>query len=136
MLCEWCGHTHPREALCERRPKWSRRGFLALFGAGIAGIAAGGLGNITLPVGLCGRDPIRLSLCDGGRVLYSRIVVPWSGRRVLSETFRGSHGDKINRVRLEMPAFGVVQRVDADVHPIVIAGGGDSVTVNWPVTII
>lgn len=36
-LCEWCGGTHPREALCTQRPKWSRRGFLALCGIGIAG---------------------------------------------------------------------------------------------------
>jgi hypothetical protein len=40
MLCEWCGHEHARDALCTSRPKWSRRGFLALFGAGVAGLAA------------------------------------------------------------------------------------------------
>jgi hypothetical protein len=37
--CEWCGHEHARDALCTSRPKWSRRGFLSLFGAGIAGLA-------------------------------------------------------------------------------------------------
>jgi hypothetical protein len=42
MICEWCGHEHERAALCASRPKWSRRGFLALFGAGIAGAALGG----------------------------------------------------------------------------------------------
>jgi hypothetical protein len=39
VTCEWCGHEHAREALCTSRPKWSRRGFLSLFGAGIAGLA-------------------------------------------------------------------------------------------------
>jgi hypothetical protein len=39
MTCEWCGHEHARDALCTSRPTWSRRGFLALFGAGIAGLA-------------------------------------------------------------------------------------------------
>lgn len=39
MTCEWCGHEHARDALCTSRPKWSRRGFLSLFGAGIAGLA-------------------------------------------------------------------------------------------------
>lgn len=39
MTCEWCGHDHARDALCTSRPKWSRRGFLSLFGAGIAGLA-------------------------------------------------------------------------------------------------
>lgn len=38
MTCEWCGHEHARDALCRSRPKWSRRGFLSLFGAGIAGL--------------------------------------------------------------------------------------------------
>ena len=38
-LCEWCGHPHEREALCASRPTWGRRGFLALFGAGLAGLA-------------------------------------------------------------------------------------------------
>ncbi len=37
-LCEWCGHEHRREQLCEGRPKWSRRGFLSLFGVGLAGL--------------------------------------------------------------------------------------------------
>lgn len=37
--CEWCEHEHARDALCTSRPKWSRRGFLALFGAGVAGLA-------------------------------------------------------------------------------------------------
>lgn len=37
--CEWCGEEHEQTALCAGRPKWSRRGFLALFGAGIAGAA-------------------------------------------------------------------------------------------------
>lgn len=41
MICEWCGHEHAREALCSARPKWSRRGFLAMFGAGVAGLAFG-----------------------------------------------------------------------------------------------
>lgn len=36
-MCEWCGQTHAKDQLCASRPKWSRRGFLALFGAGIAG---------------------------------------------------------------------------------------------------
>jgi len=35
--CEWCGHQHEASALCQQRPKWGRRGFLALFGAGLAG---------------------------------------------------------------------------------------------------
>ncbi len=38
-LCDWCGAAHSRDALCTSRPKWSRRGFLALFGAGMAGLA-------------------------------------------------------------------------------------------------
>ena len=41
--CEWCGHRHPQERLCSKRPTWSRRGFLAMFGVGIAGLAVGGL---------------------------------------------------------------------------------------------
>ena len=36
--CEWCGEAHAREALCQARPKWSRRGFLALLGTGAAGL--------------------------------------------------------------------------------------------------
>lgn len=39
MTCEWCGHEHARDALCSGRPRWSRRGFLAMFGAGVAGLA-------------------------------------------------------------------------------------------------
>ena len=38
-ICEWCGHEHPQTAICSSRPKWSRRGFLALLGAGLAGLA-------------------------------------------------------------------------------------------------
>lgn len=38
-ICEWCGHEHAREALCSQRPKWSRRGFLALMGAAAVGMA-------------------------------------------------------------------------------------------------
>lgn len=36
-MCEWCGNEHDKSVLCTSRPKWSRRGFLALFGTGIAG---------------------------------------------------------------------------------------------------
>ena len=42
-MCEWCGHDHDQAALCTQRPTWGRRGFLALFGAGIAGLALTGL---------------------------------------------------------------------------------------------
>lgn len=35
--CEWCGHEHDVTALCTKRPKWSRRGFLALAGAAVVG---------------------------------------------------------------------------------------------------
>lgn len=42
-MCEWCGHDHDQAALCTERPTWGRRGFLALFGAGIAGMAVTGL---------------------------------------------------------------------------------------------
>jgi hypothetical protein len=38
-LCEWCGHAHPRAALCSKRPTWSRRGFLQLLGAAAIGAA-------------------------------------------------------------------------------------------------
>ncbi len=38
-MCEWCGHDHPVTALCVKRPRWSRRGFLALLGVGVAGLA-------------------------------------------------------------------------------------------------
>ena len=41
--CEWCGHRHPRERLCSKRPTWSRRGFLEIFGVGIVGLAVSGL---------------------------------------------------------------------------------------------
>lgn len=44
--CEWCGHEHSRDALCTKRPKWSRRGFIAMFGMGVAGLA---LGRLNLP---------------------------------------------------------------------------------------
>lgn len=37
MTCEWCGHEHAIDALCGSRPRWTRRGFLALFGAGVLG---------------------------------------------------------------------------------------------------
>ena len=37
MTCDWCGHDHHVTALCAKRPKWSRRGFLALTGAALAG---------------------------------------------------------------------------------------------------
>jgi len=39
-ICEWCGHEHAITALCTKRPKWSRRGFLALMGAAAVGAAA------------------------------------------------------------------------------------------------
>lgn len=39
VQCDWCGHDHPVMALCSRRPKWSRRGFLALAGAALVGAA-------------------------------------------------------------------------------------------------
>lgn len=38
-MCEWCGHDHPVTALCGKRPRWSRRGFLAMLGVGVAGLA-------------------------------------------------------------------------------------------------
>ena len=38
-LCEWCGHGHAITDLCTQRPTWGRRGFLALLGMGLAGIA-------------------------------------------------------------------------------------------------
>jgi hypothetical protein len=51
-MCEWCGHEHAVTALCAKRPKWSRRGFLAMAGAALVGIAAKGLPTIadTAPV--------------------------------------------------------------------------------------
>ena len=49
-MCEWCGHDHDEAALCTERPTWGRRGFLALFGAGIAGLALTGLST----------DPVQL----------------------------------------------------------------------------
>jgi hypothetical protein len=39
QACEWCGHEHPRAALCSKRLTWSRRGFLALLGAAAIGVA-------------------------------------------------------------------------------------------------
>jgi hypothetical protein len=36
-MCDWCGHAHPRTALCTKRPTWGRRGFLALMGAALVG---------------------------------------------------------------------------------------------------
>lgn len=44
MTCDWCGHDHSRAALCAKRPTWGRRGFLALMGAGLAGMALPNLG--------------------------------------------------------------------------------------------
>jgi hypothetical protein len=38
-MCEWCGHQHAVTALCSKRPRWSRRGFLALMGAAAVGVA-------------------------------------------------------------------------------------------------
>lgn len=35
VTCDWCGNDHDVRALCSARPKWTRRGFLAL------GLAAG-----------------------------------------------------------------------------------------------
>jgi hypothetical protein len=37
--CEWCGHPHQVIELCTKRPRWSRRGFLALAGAALVGCA-------------------------------------------------------------------------------------------------
>ena len=62
QMCEWCGHTHEQTALCTKRPKWSRRGFLALFGAGLVGMAVTGLQPLSEPDlvklwrGLMGQD--------------------------------------------------------------------------------
>lgn len=39
MTCEWCGHDHEIKDLCTKRPTWGRRGFLALMGAGVVGLA-------------------------------------------------------------------------------------------------
>lgn len=36
--CEWCGHDHPVTVLCSKRPKLTRRNFICLFGAGVAGM--------------------------------------------------------------------------------------------------
>ncbi len=52
-MCEWCGHEHDQAALCTDRPTWGRRGFLALFGAGIAGLAVTGVTGLPWP------DPIQ-----------------------------------------------------------------------------
>ncbi len=38
-MCEWCGSDHPVTALCTKRPRWSRRGFIGLFGVGLAALA-------------------------------------------------------------------------------------------------
>ena len=39
-VCEWCGHQHDVQALCSQRPKWSRRGFIALMGSAVLGLAS------------------------------------------------------------------------------------------------
>lgn len=38
-MCEWCGECHAVTALCVKRPRWSRRGFLTLLGLGAVGLA-------------------------------------------------------------------------------------------------
>ena len=42
MTCDWCGHDHDVRAICAQRPASrgvSRRSFIALIGAGVAGLA-------------------------------------------------------------------------------------------------
>ena len=42
MTCDWCGHDHDVRAICSQRPASrgvSRRSFIALIGAGVAGLA-------------------------------------------------------------------------------------------------
>ena len=41
MICDWCGHSHDVRAICSQRPASrgvSRRSFIALIGAGVAGV--------------------------------------------------------------------------------------------------
>ena len=42
MTCDWCGHDHDVRAICSQRPASrgvSRRSFIALISAGVAGLA-------------------------------------------------------------------------------------------------
>ena len=47
MMCEWCGYAHAQTALCTKRPTCGRRGFLAMFGAGVIGLAVERLNLVT-----------------------------------------------------------------------------------------
>jgi hypothetical protein len=62
-MCEWCGDEHPVTALCTKRPKWGRRGFLALFGAGVAGLLVAPAVPVTEPEWISVRfvgDPVNV----------------------------------------------------------------------------
>lgn len=51
MLCEWCGAVHDPAALCHARPRWTRRGFLALaLTGGAALVIAPLMAQIAAPV--------------------------------------------------------------------------------------
>lgn len=66
-MCEWCGHEHDQAALCTQRPTWGRRGFLILFGAGIAGLAIAGVPTESKSVfasGMHGQEHVDRVLTD------------------------------------------------------------------------
>lgn len=68
ITCDWCGHVHTQGALCSKRPGLTRRNFIALFGAGVAGMVIAPLPP--LEIGLI-EPPVALDLEAFGKLTNS-----------------------------------------------------------------
>lgn len=78
-ICEWCGHEHDVTALCTKRPRWSRRGFLSLVGLGAVGLAVGGIPTL-------GSEAEAFALT----LDYDKLVLPENYKLVLPENYVGA----------------------------------------------
>jgi hypothetical protein len=97
MTCDWCGHGHDRAALCTKRPRWSRRGFLVL--------TATGLAAMTLPGGFDWFDQFEFP--DIGpegmaflRALRERLMMPFEATITRTSCVFPPHDGTLRRMAL------------------------------------
>lgn len=150
LTCDWCGHAHAREALCAKRPTWGRRGFLALMVAGLAGLAlpkvplASDVMDFAWP-NLGGDSIVAVVLYRDGEPLARKPVDLALGLNQINVELLRAPDDETIPLGQSLEA---IREIDfghgpkpvlssGDLH----AGAGDrlwygnSLSINWPVTI-